>query len=103
LAYRLSSESGYTKVIMGNITVNGWLPGSIDLFTDEFFKNPKDLPPGEVVEVSDAPALPADVPAGQYVLSLGVVGDDEKPVVRLAIKGRAEDGWYPLSKVVIVK
>ena len=88
---------------MSNVTVNHWLPGSIDLFTDEFFKNPKDLPLGEVVEVSDGLALPADVPAGQYVFSLGVVGDDEKPVVRLAIKGRATDGWYPLSKVAVVK
>ena len=38
LAYRLSNESGYSKVIMGNVTVNRWLPGSIDLFTDEFFR-----------------------------------------------------------------
>ena len=35
-------------------TVNRWLPGSIDLFTDEFFKKPKDLPPGEVVDVADS-------------------------------------------------
>ena len=83
--------------------MNKWLPGSIDLFTADFFKNPQDLPPGEVVGVSDSLALPADIPLGQYVLSLAVVGEEEKPVVRLGIKGRADDGWYPLSKVTVVK
>lgn len=37
-----------------------------------------------------------------YTLSLGVIGqDDTKPVVQLGIKGRSEDGWYPLSKLTI--
>ena len=67
----------------------------------EFFKNPKDLPPGEVATVSDSLALPADIPVGQYVLSLAVVDEAEKPVVRLGIKGRAEDGWYPVSKLAV--
>jgi hypothetical protein len=101
LAYRLSNDSGYTKVIASKVTVNRWLPGSIEVFTDEFFKAPKDLPPGEVVNVNDALSLPADVPAGQYTVSLAVVNDDEKPVVRLGIKGRADDGWYPLSKLTV--
>jgi hypothetical protein len=45
--------------------------------------------------------LPADIATGQYVLSLAVVDDAEKPVVRLGIKGRADDGWYPLSKLTV--
>jgi hypothetical protein len=32
-----------------------------------------------------------------------VVGQDDNPVVRLGIKGRADDGWYPLSKVTCEK
>ncbi len=43
----------------------------------------------------------------QYVTtsrSLAVVGqEDTKPVVQLAIKGRADDGWYPLSKMLILR
>lgn len=49
LAYRLSNEQGYSRVFISNITVNRWQPGSIELFTEEFFKEPKDLPPGEAL------------------------------------------------------
>jgi hypothetical protein len=86
----------------GTVTVNRWLPGSIDLFTDEFFKEPKDLPPGDVASVTDTITLPDGLGAGQYTLSVAV-GDGETRVVRLGIKGRADDGWYPLSKVEVVK
>jgi hypothetical protein len=99
LAYRLSNGSGYAKIIAGKTTVNHWLPGSIEVFTPEFFRNPKDLPPGEITPAADTLTLPADLPAGQYTFSLAVVDQAEKPVVRLAIKGRDEDGWYPLGKV----
>lgn len=102
VAYRLSNENGVSKVIVSNVTVNRWLPGSIDLFTDEFFKEPKDLPPGDVADVTDTITLPDGLGAGQYTLSVGIV-DAETPVVRLGIKGRAGDGWYPLSKVEVVK
>lgn len=102
LAYRLSSEQGYETVLVGKVTVNQWLPGSIELFTEEFFKQPKDLPPGEVIEVTDTVVLPQGVPAGGYTVSLGVVGaDSTQPVVQLGIKGRTETGWYPLSKLIV--
>jgi hypothetical protein len=100
LAYRLASPGGYEKVFVSNVPVNHWLPGSIELFTEEFFRQPKDLPPGELVAVADAVALPKEMPAGKYVLSVAVVADQlAKPVVRLGIKGRREDGWYPLSSI----
>lgn len=102
VAYRLSNENGVSKVIVSTVTVNRWLPGSIDLFTDEFFKEPKDLPPGDVADVADTITLPDGLGAGQYTLSVGIV-DGETPVVRLGIKGRSDDGWYPLSKVTVVK
>jgi hypothetical protein len=39
---------------------------------------------------------------GEYDLAIGIVGENSKePLVRLAIKGRTADGWYPLSKLTI--
>jgi len=103
LAYRLSGKSGQ-KVFVSSITVNRWLPGSIELFTEEFFRQPADLPPGEIAVVQDAVLLPKDLAPGEYTVSIAVVGEkDEKPVVRLGIKGRNDDGWYRLSKIAIVK
>ena len=103
VAYRFSNGNGISKVIVSKITVNRWLPGSIDLFTPEFFKMPQDLPNGKINEVSDTITL-TDIPAGQYGLSIAVVdGKMGEHVLRLGIKGRADDGWYPLSKVQIVK
>jgi Domain of unknown function (DUF4832) len=102
LAYRLSDGKGHDRVFPGAARVNRWMPGSVDLFTDAFFKEPPDLPPGEVNPVSDTIALPRDLPAGDYTLALAVVeGEASRPVVKLAIQGRASDGWYPLSKVVV--
>ena len=43
-----------------DIEVNRWLPGSIELFTADFFKMPKDLPNGKINDVSDTIILPAD-------------------------------------------
>jgi len=44
--------------------------------------------------------LPTDMPPGTYELAIAVVEQkSSKPVVRLAIKGRAADGWYPLGKL----
>jgi hypothetical protein len=109
LAYRLTAKrdfrgaKGDNTVLGSNVTVNRWLPGSVDLFTDEFFRQPLDLPPGDVVIVSDPLAVPADLPAGEYQLSLAVVAEDSpRPVVQLGIEGRAADGWYPLSQLRVV-
>jgi hypothetical protein len=100
LAYRLSDEQGYSGIFVGNVRVNRWLPGSVELFTDEFFEGPKDLPPGEVAAVTDTITLPRDLPAGAFVLSLAVVGEEtSSPVVKLGIKGRDKDGWYPLAQI----
>lgn len=102
VAYRLSNDQGCGRVCVGTVAVNKWFPGSIELFTEEFFKEPKDLPPGDLHAVADTVCLPADMSPGTYTLSLGVIGqDDTKPVVQLGIKGRSEDGRYPLSKVMI--
>ncbi len=47
---------------------------------------------------------PVILPPATYTVSIAVVGEkDEKPVVRLGIKGRGDDGWYPLSKVSVAR
>lgn len=102
LAYRLSDAHGFQKILVSKVTVNKWLPGSVELFTKEFFRQPADLPPGEIADVQDEIALPGDIPPGRYAFSVAVVGEqDEKPCVRLAIKGRTDEGWYPLSGLSI--
>ena len=105
LAYKLSSN-GVEALFPSDVKVNHWLPGSIDLFTADFFKMPKDLPPGAVNDVLDTVALPADLHPGQYTLSIAVVAESSTrgaapgtPVLRLGIKGRGADGWYPISKI----
>jgi len=102
LAYRLSNDAGFEKVLLGRLAVNRWLPGSVELFTPEFFKEPPDLPGGEIHAVSERLDL-REVPPGSYVLSVGVVDASSVPVVRLGIKGRTRDGWYPLSRVEIIQ
>ncbi|MEN6428001.1 MAG: right-handed parallel beta-helix repeat-containing protein [Phycisphaerales bacterium] len=102
VAYRLANDNGYAKTLVGSVTVEKWMPGSVELFTEEFMKQPPDLPPGEAVSVADRIALPEDLPAGQYNLAVGIVGEDStEPIVQLAIKGRSRDGWYPLSRLTV--
>jgi len=108
LAYRLTTarpDGAMREVILpSEVTVNRWMPGSIPLFTGEFFKEPQDLPPGEVTPVTDTRKLPADLSPGTYTLSIAVVEEaTSKPLVKLAIKGRDNDGWYPLSRIRLVK
>jgi hypothetical protein len=103
IAYQLTNAQGYRRVFVSPVTVNHWMPGSIELFTREFFEEPKDLPPGEINTVSDTIQLPADIAPGDYNLSLGVVGEQsEDPVIRLGIAGRDAQGWYPVGKLKIL-
>jgi len=104
LAYRLSNDNGLAKVIPSAVTVNKWTPGSVPLFTEDFYKGEWDLPNGEVNDVADKVSLPADLPPGRYRLSLAVVGQTTlTPAIRLGIQGRAEDGWYPLSELTVAR
>jgi len=102
VAYKLSNGRGVTTILPGTVTVNKWMPGSIQVFTEDFLREVPDLPPGEVVDITERVTLPQDLPAGVYDLAVGIVGENStEPVVRLAIQGRAPDGWYPLSKLSI--
>ena len=102
IAYRLSNDNGFAKVLPSTITVNKWMPGSVPLFTEDFYKGEWELPNGEVNDVADKIALPADMSPGRYRLSIAVIGEKTlDPAIRLGIQGRADDGWYPLSQIEI--
>ncbi len=102
VAYRLSRKDGYERVLVGKVTVEKWMPGSVETFTEEFFKEPADLPPGELVTAVDRVVVPADMAGGTYSLAVGIVGEKSiSPVLRLGIRGRDADGWYPLSKIEV--
>ena len=69
--------------------------------TDEILANP-DMGWETFHRSNDSITLPADIPAGVFDLSLAVVDQaSSNPVVRLGIKGRKSDGWYPLSKIKV--
>lgn len=100
VAYRLSGGSGRDVVIAGGVTVQHWLPGTVEPFTEAFLKEPPDLPPGDSYPVEDRVPMPLDLAPGRYTLSVGVVGHEmSKPIVRLGIKGRDSEGWYPLGQI----
>ncbi|MGB2820649.1 MAG: DUF4832 domain-containing protein, partial [Phycisphaerae bacterium] len=102
LAWRLTAPGGRKEVLVGKLTVSRWMPGEVKLFTKEFYAGRCELPPGKVVEAADTIVLPADMAPGTYRLSLAVVAaDSAQPAVRLGIKGRDRDGWYPLSQIKV--
>lgn len=102
VAMRLSADTGYSKTFVSDIGVEHWLPGSIELFDEEFFKEPKDLPVGEPVAVTARILLPDDIPPGAYVLAIAIVdAATAGPVLQLGIQGRSGDGWYPLSRLTV--
>lgn len=102
LAYRLTNEHAYSKIFIGGTTVEKWMPGTVEVFTGQFLEEPLNLPRGQIVQVTERIGLPEDIPAGEYRLALGVIGErSTEPIVRLAIKARAEDGWYALSTLSI--
>lgn len=58
--------------------------------------------PGNAIETEDDATLPASMLPGEYEVAVGVVEPQfRQPVVRLGINGRASDGWYPLSRMMV--
>jgi len=83
LASRLTdTKSNETLTFVGNTSIKGWLPGEIKIT--------------ETVKLSD------DVKPGQYGFAIAIVDPvTRSPAIRLAITGRADDGWYPLSQIEV--
>lgn len=101
LAYKLEGPAG-RWILLSRADIRSWMPGTVDITQPKFLEDPPELPPGPLVRVTDKLVLPKDIPPGKYTLAVGIIRpEDQVPVIRLAIKGRSDDGWYPLSTVEI--
>ena len=85
LAFRVSNKSsGKSSVSVSDTSIRGWLPGEM--------------------EITESITMPENLSTGQYELAVGIVERSTgEPLVRLAIAGRAEDGWYPISQFELVE
>lgn len=83
IAFRLSGgEDGREFVSVCDTSIKGWLPGEI--------------------EVTEKLKLPDDLKPERYEFALALVDPlTHEPAIRLAIAGRDEDGWYPLSHIEV--
>ena len=81
LALRLRNAQR-AAVLLTDADITAWLPG------DNMFDS--------------TVTVPSDAPPGEYELALALLDPlTQLPKVRLAIDGRAEDGWYPLGKMKV--
>jgi hypothetical protein len=87
LAYRFHSQRGEvivhtTAVVRTTADLRKWLPGDV-VFEESL-------------------AVPADLTPGQYELQVALLDPRTgAPAIRLAIEGRATDGWYSLGTLQI--
>lgn len=107
LVYKISSPTGNKKedhIIESNVTTNSWMPGDLDFNVKEYLKNPLDLPPGKIYSIKDSIVIPSNLVPGKYNLSLGIKDViPDKPLLQLGIKGRDDEGWYPLTQIILSK
>jgi hypothetical protein len=81
LALRLKSTAR-SELLLTAADITTWLPG------DSLYDSTVSIPP--------------NLPAGPYSLQLALVEPSSRtPKVRLAIEGRAADGWYELGAIKI--
>jgi hypothetical protein len=81
LALRLRNDRR-TELFLTDANITTWLPGD-NVYDDAVF-------------------LPADMPVGDYEISLALVDPSSRqPKVKLAIEGLEEDGWYRLGRIKV--
>ena len=84
LAFELRGEGGRACRLTCEADVRKWLPGTHTAL--------------ELLQI------PADIAPGTYELNLALLDPAHgTPAVRLAVAGRGDDGWYPLSRIEVVK
>jgi len=86
IALRLASEGSSTErfVSPAGRSIRGWLPGATN--------------------ITESLTVPREWRSGDRELAVAVVDPSSRePAVRLAIEGRAEDGWYPLSVIKVTQ
>jgi hypothetical protein len=82
LAMRLKSDD-IAVVLPTDADITGWMPGDI-VYDNSVF-------------------IPNDLPSGNYDVQISLVDHlNYEPRVKLAIKGREDDGWYPLGSIKVV-
>ena len=82
LAFELRRKGSRPYRMVCDVDVRKWLPGK-----------------HTVLELLQ---LPADIPPGTYELNLALLDPGHlTPAVRLAVAGRADDGWYPLARIEV--
>jgi hypothetical protein len=103
VAWRLK-RGATTAALPSAHTVERWMPGTVEVFTEQFLKSPPDLPNGPLNPATDELRLPRDLPAGYYELAVAIVDPaSNQPAVRLAIEGRNPGGWYAVSRVRVTR
>ena len=76
--------------------------GSCRRAVDEHCTSYRQWLPGAQHEVDDAVTLPEDVQEGSYVLDIAILDQrGHAPFVDLAVSGKRQDRWYPISTVMI--
>ena len=81
ITFRLKGPSG-SAILKTDSTVRGLMPGKR--------------------KTKESVIIPESLKAGTYELSLALLDPrNDEARVRLAIKGREADGWYPLSSIRI--
>jgi len=84
--------------------VRSWMPGHVEPFTEEFLREPPDLPPGPPNPLRGRLRVPAGTPPGACALEVAIVDPaTRQPAIRLAIEGRRDDGWYTVSEVTVTR
>ena len=57
---------------------------------------------GDRYEIEDIARLPEHLPTGSYQLDVAVVEEDgHSALIELAIAGKRQDRWYPVSTITI--
>jgi hypothetical protein len=80
-------KPGYTTTLTTELDIRNWLPGD-NVYNDAIF-------------------LPPNVPSGDYDLEIAFLHKlspltaKPEPVLKLAIEGLTEDGWYKIGKIKI--
>lgn len=83
LAFQLSNPD-HTEILLTNSDIRDWLPGD-------------NLYDGNVL-------IPENITPGEYELCIGILDKTGTyPIVKLAIGGINEKGWYPMGKIEVLE
>ncbi|OGV51586.1 MAG: hypothetical protein A2017_08295 [Lentisphaerae bacterium GWF2_44_16] len=81
LAFRLKNQNS-SYIIKTDADIRNWLPGDI-IYDTELF-------------ISDS------IPKEKYNIQIGIIDKDtERPMVKLAITGKINSGWYEMGEVTV--